>query len=723
MCQSTGHWGLCWYWHQTLEKLQFPLSRIRGVTGLRSDVGTELADAYSPVTVIAFSPGKKVHDPWAFYLHAALLRQAFAHCGKFPTAASRRSLGRVSVPVWLIIFSDQLLIIVLPQNVSFYAPTDYLDIPRKMGEIELQEIVNGLINTQMYNSLEISIALIFITVGIGFKLSPASSHQWTPNVYEGVRRSQNLGDLLYLMNGESSLKSFARNPADKVHYIVQGLATYPFSDFGTGRSQNGDYRGILVKGSIGTRQSYLVKYLATNSHVSFITVFLNKFLDNKSKGFLLDEIDIDDSEDIDDSDNLDASDDIDRDLDTELELLTRMNVLIVDMMPEIDRFYITLQFKLAKAMSPCIIWILQHYGDQMVVHIPLSLEAQVEAHLLMFFRMNLLSPAIGDPIFEPTQDMLIGLYVLTSGNHQGYDDLLTIPSKGWLVQDAEQQSLILEKHHHYENVHAVEKLRQSIEIWYATSEYLRQEMNLNFRMTDPFNPVHIMSFSGDRGNASQEYILDLSIMFGRSPTHSDLVELGEAVGIIAGQSIGEPDLHVTIESDDILHDVNIPPKSLLLVQNDQYVESEQVIADIRAGISTLNFKEKVRKHIYSDSGGEMHWSTNVYHAPEFTYEDGMSNVFSPGELIGLLQAERMGCALEEAIYYRVVLLGITRASLNITRFIFEASFQETARVLEKAALRGRIDRMKGLKENVVLGWGGDTRWYRIQGISAPFKTT
>ncbi|KAL2224091.1 UNVERIFIED_CONTAM: hypothetical protein Sindi_3043200, partial [Sesamum indicum] len=74
----------------------------------------ELADAYSPDTVIASSPGKEVHDPWAFYLHAALLRQAFAHCGKFPTAASRRSLGRVSVPVWLIILSDQLLIIALP---------------------------------------------------------------------------------------------------------------------------------------------------------------------------------------------------------------------------------------------------------------------------------------------------------------------------------------------------------------------------------------------------------------------------------------------------------------------------------------------------------------------------------------------------------------------------------------------------------------------------------
>nr|BDR61556.1 RNA polymerase beta subunit-2 [Dichondra micrantha] len=405
----------------------------------------------------------------------------------------------------------------------------------------------------------------------------------------------------------------------------------------------------------------------------------------------------------------------------------------------------------------------------------------------------------------------------------GIDDLLTVPSKGWLVQDAEQQSLILEKHHHYGNVHAVEKLRQSIEIWYATSEYLRQEMNPNFRMTDPLNPVHIMSFSGARGNASQvhqllgmrglmsdpqgqmidlpiqsnlreglsltEYIISCygarkgvvdtavrtsdagyltrrlvevvqhivvrradcgtvrgismspqngmmperifiqtligrvladdiyigprciatrnqnigvglvnrfitfrvqpisirtpftcrstswicRLCYGRSPTHGDLVELGEAVGIIAGQSIGEPgtqltlrtfhtggvftggtaehvrapsngklrfnedlvqptrtrhghpaflcsiDLYVTIESEDILHNVNIPPKSFLLVQNAQYVESEQVIAELRAGTSTLNFKEKVRKHIYSDSDGEMHWSTDVYHASEFTY--------------------------------------------------------------------------------------------------------
>lgn len=58
-------------------------------------------------------------------------------------------------------------------------------------------------------------------------------------------------------------------------------------------------------------------------------------------------------------------------------------------------------------------------GDQMAVHVPLSLEAQTEARLLMFSHMNLLSPAIGDPISVPTQDMLIGLYILTSGTRRG----------------------------------------------------------------------------------------------------------------------------------------------------------------------------------------------------------------------------------------------------------------------------------------------------------------
>ncbi len=55
----------------------------------------------------------ELYDPKAFITHAALLRQGFPHYAKFLTAASRRSLDRVSVPVWLIILSDQLPIVAL----------------------------------------------------------------------------------------------------------------------------------------------------------------------------------------------------------------------------------------------------------------------------------------------------------------------------------------------------------------------------------------------------------------------------------------------------------------------------------------------------------------------------------------------------------------------------------------------------------------------------------
>src|SRR4029077_14995294 len=53
------------------------------------------------------------YDPKTFITHAALLRQTFVHCGRFPTAASRRSLGRVSVPVWPIPLSGRLRIVAL----------------------------------------------------------------------------------------------------------------------------------------------------------------------------------------------------------------------------------------------------------------------------------------------------------------------------------------------------------------------------------------------------------------------------------------------------------------------------------------------------------------------------------------------------------------------------------------------------------------------------------
>ncbi len=59
------------------------------------------------------SCAKGLYNPKAFIVHAASLRQAFAHCGRFSTAASRRSLGSVSVPVWPDTLSGRLPIVTL----------------------------------------------------------------------------------------------------------------------------------------------------------------------------------------------------------------------------------------------------------------------------------------------------------------------------------------------------------------------------------------------------------------------------------------------------------------------------------------------------------------------------------------------------------------------------------------------------------------------------------
>nr|YP_009426328.1 RNA polymerase beta'' subunit [Diplazium dilatatum]ASU95003.1 RNA polymerase beta'' subunit [Diplazium dilatatum] len=399
----------------------------------------------------------------------------------------------------------------------------------------------------------------------------------------------------------------------------------------------------------------------------------------------------------------------------------------------------------------------------------------------------------------------------------GIDDLLAVPSRGWLVQDAEKQGYVSEQHYRYGSPHAVEKLRQSIEAWYATSECPKREMNPSFKMIDPLNPVHMMSFSGARGSISQVHqllgmrglmsdprgqVIDLPIRrnlreglslteyitsrygarkgvvdtavrtsdagyptrrlvevvqhiavrkkdcettrsiallniaeekresiravsyqkligrvlagnvywgirciatrnqdisdglasnsvasaqpiyvrspltrksifricqwrYGRSLAHYDLVELGEAVGIIAGQSIGEPgtqstsrtfhtggvftgdiaeyvripfnglinsdgrlvyptrtrhghpawmcrnDLSVVIRSCGAIHDFVVPAQSLLTIRNGQYVEAQQIIAEVRA--KEFPLKERIQKAIYPNLKGEIHWSKFVWH--------------------------------------------------------------------------------------------------------------
>ena len=94
-----------------------------------------------------------------------------------------------------------------------------------------------------------------------------------------------------------------------------------------------------------------------------------------------------------------------------------------------------------------------------------------------------------------------------AGISLGVDDLITTPSKTWLIRDAEYQAHTSEEQYRRGSIHAVEKLRHVVETWHTTSEYLKREMTSHFRITDPLNPVHIMSFSGARGNVSQVHQL------------------------------------------------------------------------------------------------------------------------------------------------------------------------------------------------------------------------
>ncbi len=88
-------------------------------------------------------------------------------------------------------------------------------------------------------------------------------------------------------------------------------------------------------------------------------------------------------------------------------------------------------------------------------------------------------------------------------------------------------------------------------------------------------------------------------------------------------------------------------------------------------------------------------------------DDGGDTTMLPGELVELRQVEQVNEAMAitggARAQYTPVLLGITKASLNTDSFISAASFQETTRVLTEAAIEGKSDWLRGLKENVIIG--------------------
>ena len=82
----------------------------------------------------------ELYDPKTFFTHAASLHQGSPHCAIFPTAASRRSLGRVSVPMWPFILSDRLLIVALVGRYPANRLIRRRPIPRRRPESRLSPL-------------------------------------------------------------------------------------------------------------------------------------------------------------------------------------------------------------------------------------------------------------------------------------------------------------------------------------------------------------------------------------------------------------------------------------------------------------------------------------------------------------------------------------------------------------------------------------------------------
>ncbi len=268
-----------------------------------------------------------------------------------------------------------------------------------------------------------------------------------------------------------------------------------------------------------------------------------------------------------------------------------------------------------------------------------------------------------------------------------------------------------------------------------------------------------------------------STCYGLSPATQRLVEIGEAVGVIAAQSIGEPGTQLTMRT---FHTGGVAAEDITrgLPRVEELFEArrpkKEAVVSEGAGKARIVQEEGKRKIVVSTDDGQKyeydvsfgqeieiwdgdevkegqrltegginpHKVLEVYGLDDVRYyflreiqrvykgqkvdisdvhleviikqmlkkvivDDPGSSKFFAGELVDRLQFEEIGNHLEAQGLKRpqakLALFGITKAALVTESFLSAASFQETTRVLTDAAIKGKVDDLRGLKENVILG--------------------
>lgn len=168
----------------------------------------------------------------------------------------------------------------------------------------------------------------------------------------------------------------------------------------------------------------------------------------------------------------------------------------------------------------------------------------------------------------------------------------------------------------------------------------------------------------------------------------------------------------TVEAGEAVTDGPLNPHDILEIYFRFHRETKGVYESALLSLQKVqNFLVNGVQSVYQSQGidiADKHIEVVVRQmTSKVRIDDGGDTTMLPGELIDLYQVEQVNAAMSitggAPAEYTPVLLGITKASLNTDSFISAASFQETTRVLTEAAIQGKSDWLRGLKENVIIG--------------------
>ncbi|MEO1001900.1 MAG: DNA-directed RNA polymerase subunit beta' [Cyanobacteria bacterium J06638_7] len=193
-----------------------------------------------------------------------------------------------------------------------------------------------------------------------------------------------------------------------------------------------------------------------------------------------------------------------------------------------------------------------------------------------------------------------------------------------------------------------------------------------------------------------------------------VIESDDAISeypILLGRTVMVSDSQ-QVKAGDLLTDGPINPHELLECYFEDLRSRKPTLEAAHGAISKLQFRmvQEVQ-NVYKSQGvaiDDKHIEVIVRQmTSKVRVEDAGDTTLLPGELIELRQVEQVNSAMAitggAPAEFTPVLLGITKASLNTDSFISAASFQETTRVLTEAAIEGKSDWLRGLKENVIIG--------------------